>query len=74
MFIAHYEAVCDNAVIAFASTVPGSILDVDVRGANGLIIQKGAFLCAENSVELETVFTKRFSSGFFGGEGFILQR
>ena len=47
---------------------------MDVRGANGLIIQKGAFLCAENSVELETVFTKRFSSGFFGGEGFILQR
>lgn len=74
MFIAHYEAVRDNVMIAFASTVPGSILDVDVNGFNGLIIQKGAFLCAENSVELETVFTKKLSSGFFGGEGFILQR
>lgn len=74
MFLAHYEAVRDNAVIAFASTVPGSILDVEVDKTNGLIIQKGAFLCAENSVELETVFTKKFSSGFFGGEGFILQR
>lgn len=74
MFLAHYSAVRDNASIAFASTVPGSIVPVDVSKANGLIIQKGAFLCAENSVQLETVFTKKLSSGFFSGEGFILQR
>ena len=74
MFLAHYSALRDNASIAFASTVPGSIVPVDVSKANGLIIQKGAFLCAENSVQLETVFTKKLSSGFFGGEGFILQR
>ena len=74
MFLAHYSAVRDNAAIAFASTVPGSIVPVDVSKANGLIIQKGAFLCAENSVQLETIFTKKLSSGFFGGEGFILQR
>ncbi len=74
MFIAHYQAVRDNAFISFASTVPGSIVPVDVGRNNGLIIQKGAFLCAENSVQLETVFTKKFSAGFFGGEGFILQQ
>lgn len=74
MFMAHYSAVRDGATIAFASTVPGSIVSVDAENAGGLIVQKGAFLCAEDSVELETVFTKKLSSGFFGGEGFILQR
>lgn len=74
LFIAHYSAVRDNALVGFASTVPGSIVPVDVSRNNGLIIQKGAFLCAENSVQLETIFTKRLSSGFFGGEGFILQQ
>ncbi len=74
MFMAHYSARRDQAMITFASTVPGSIVPVDVSRSNGLIVQKGAFLCAENSVELETVFTKRLSTGFFGGEGFILQR
>ena len=39
-----------------------------------MICQKGAFLCAQSGVALDTVFTKRFSSGFFGGEGFILQK
>lgn len=74
MFMAHYKALRDGASIAFASTVPGSIVPVQVGSANGLILQKGAFLCAEDSVELETIFTKKLSAGFFGGEGFILQR
>lgn len=74
MFMAHYSALKDNATIAFAATVPGSVIPIDVTGNNGIIIQKGAFLCAEDSVQLETVFTKKISSGFFGGEGFILQR
>lgn len=74
MFLAHYRAVKDHASIAFAATVPGSIVPVDVGASNGLIMQKGAFLCAEDSVQLETIFTKKFSAGFFGGEGFILQR
>ena len=37
-------------------------------------MQKGAFLCAESSVETSVIFTKRLSSGLFGGEGFILQK
>ena len=39
-----------------------------------MICQKGAFLCAQPTVNLETVFTKKFSAGLFGGEGFILQK
>ena len=41
---------------------------------SGMILQKGAFLCAEESIELQAEFTKRFSAGLVGGEGFILQK
>ena len=75
MFIANYTAEKDNVKIAFATTVPGSIIPVDLRGMrDGLTIQKGSFLCAENSVETQVQFTKKFTSGLFGGEGFILQK
>lgn len=72
LFMATYKAEQEGAMIAFASTVPGEIITVDVSQAN-LICQKGAFLCAEQDVELNTVLTKKFSSGLLGGEGFILQ-
>lgn len=74
MFMAHYTANVDNAKITFAANVAGSMVPVDVSAAQGLILQKGAFLCAQNSVNLETVLTKKLSTGFFGGEGFILQK
>ena len=72
-FMATYTADRD-AKIAFSSTVPGSSLPVDVSAWGSLTIQKGAFLCAEESVAMEVAFTKKVSSGLFGGEGFILQR
>ena len=53
--------------------VAGEVLPINIGETGGFICQKGAFLCAEPSVELSVAFTKRFSSGFFGGEGFILQ-
>ncbi len=71
LFMATYSAIRD-AKIAFASTVPGSIIPIDVSNGN-FIIQKGAFLAAESSVELKTIFNKKLGTGFFGGEGFILQ-
>lgn len=74
MFMAHYTSQVDNGKIAFAANVAGSVVPVDVDLIPGLIIQKGAFLCAQDSVQLETVLTKKASAGFFGGEGFILQQ
>lgn len=71
-FMANYTARKDGAMIAFNATVPGSVLAVDCS-QNSYIIQKRAFLAAENSVELKTAFTKKFTAGLFGGEGFILQ-
>lgn len=75
MFMVNYTAEKDDAIIAFAATVPGNVVSVDLRQApEGIILQKGAFLCAENNVETNAIFTKRFSAGLFGGEGFILQK
>lgn len=73
LFMANYTATRAGASISFASTVAGEILPVNIGETNGLICQKGAFLCSEPGVNLSITFTKKFSAGFFGGEGFILQ-
>lgn len=75
IFMNTYTAEVDNAKIAFATTVPGDILAIEMDKNNqGFIFQKGAFLCAEPSVDVKVTFSKKFSAGFFGGEGFILQK
>ena len=75
IFMANYTANNNGEIVAFASTVPGSIIPVDLRNLpNGFTIQKGSFLCAEQSVNTSVIFTKRFGAGLFGGEGFILQK
>lgn len=73
LFMATYRAQQAGAMIAFASTVAGQIVSLDVGATGGMICQKGAFLCAQESVNLNITFTKKFSAGLFGGEGFILQ-
>jgi uncharacterized protein (TIGR00266 family) len=73
MFMATYRAERAGASIAFASTVPGEVLPIDVGSSGGMICQKGAFLCAQESVNLSITFSKKLSAGLFGGEGFILQ-
>lgn len=73
IFMANYTADVSGAVVAFGSTVPGSVIAVDISQGE-LIVQKGAFLCAEQTVDLKASFTKKFTAGLFGGEGFILQK
>lgn len=61
--------------VAFAAPYPGTILPIDLDFANGeLICQKDSFLCAAYGTRLSVAFNKRLGAGFFGGEGFILQR
>ncbi len=73
LFMATYKAERPGTMVAFASTVAGEVLPIDVGQNGGMICQKGAFLCAEETVNLNVAFTKKFSAGLFGGEGFILQ-
>ncbi|MBB6098653.1 uncharacterized protein (TIGR00266 family) [Deinobacterium chartae] len=61
--------------VAFAAPYPGKIIPLDLAALGGrFLCQKDAFLCAARGVEVEVAFTKRLGAGFFGGEGFILQR
>jgi uncharacterized protein (TIGR00266 family) len=61
--------------IAFAAPYPGKILPMDLRQLGGtLICQKDAFLCAARGVSLGIYFQQKLSVGFFGGEGFIMQK
>ncbi len=61
--------------VAFSSHFPGKIRPIDLREWGGtMIAQKDAFLCAARGANVSIAFTKRIGAGFFGGEGFILQR
>jgi len=61
--------------VAFAAPYPGKILPMDLRQLGGtLLCQKDAFLCAARGVSLGIAFQQKMSVGFFGGEGFIMQK
>ena len=68
-----YTAVGGNGEIAFASTVPGNILAIDVSERT-IVAQKSAYLASSPSVEMSVFFQKKIGAGFFGGEGFIMQK
>ena len=75
IFMNTYSALEDGAKVAFGTTAPGDLIPVNMdEHANGFFIQKSAFLCAEPNVEVSIAFTKKFSAGLFGGEGFIIQK
>ena len=61
-------------MIAFGSSFPGRILPIEIAPGREMILQKSAFLASEASVQLSIHFNKKFGSGLFGGEGFIMQR
>lgn len=61
--------------VAFAAPFPGKIVPMNLRALGGtLICQKDSFLCAARGVSLGIAMQKKLSAGFFGGEGFIMQR
>ncbi|MDO4473920.1 MAG: TIGR00266 family protein [Eubacteriales bacterium] len=74
MFQNIYTAEGGNGMIAFASSFPGSIRPFMIEPGKELIFQKKAFLASEAGVELSIHFKKKVGAGFFGGEGFIMQK
>ena len=76
LFMTHFtnQGVAKRRV-AFASPYPGKIMPVDLASKGGtLFCQKDAFLCAAKGTAVSIAFNKRLGAGFFGGEGFILQK
>ena len=74
MFQNVYTAQGGSGMIAFASSFPGSIKAYEIAPGQEMIFQKSAFLAGEAGVQLSVFFNKKFSSGLFGGEGFIMQK
>jgi uncharacterized protein (TIGR00266 family) len=69
------NAAAQKQKVAFAAPYPGKIMAMDLRTLGGtLICQKDAFLCAARGVSLGVYFQQKLGVGFFGGEGFIMQR
>lgn len=74
MFQNIYTAKDGPGMIAFASSFPGAIRAVEITPERPVIAQKSAFLAAEEGVELSVFLQKKMGTGFFGGEGFIMQK
>jgi len=74
LFMTTYTSRDPEAMIVFTPEAPGNILDFSLSAGQSLICQKDAFMCAESTVDMQMHFRKKLGTGFFGGEGFILQQ
>ena len=74
LFMNEYTAQGGRGMIAFASSFPGSIIPYEVTPGNGIIVQKRGFLAMEKGLELSVYLQRKLGTGFFGGEGFIMQK
>ena len=74
IFMNIFTAERDNAEIAFSSCFPGKILEFNLQEGQSIIAQKRSLLFAESTVDIAMQFRKKIGAGFFGGEGFIMQK
>lgn len=69
-----YTAQNGPGMIAFAASFPGAIRAIPITPDRSVVVQKSGFLASEIGVELSVFFHKKAAAGFFGGEGFIMQK
>lgn len=75
LFLTHFTNHAMNpSKVAFAAAYPGTIIPLNLQQTGTLLCQKDAFLCATHGVRLDMAFNRRLGAGFFGGEGFILEK
>ncbi len=74
VFLNTFTSRVNNGLIAFPSSFPGKIVAKQLSDNEYIICQKGAFLAGDSSISVEAFFKKKLGAGFFGGEGFILQK
>jgi uncharacterized protein (TIGR00266 family) len=72
-FLTFFRCHAASARVAFSGPYPGKILRMPLVNS-AILCQRDAFLCAAGDVNINIAFTKRLGAGFFGGEGFILER
>lgn len=74
LFQNRYTAQGGPGMIAFASSLPGEIMALEIGPGKDYVCQKASFLASTAGVELSTFFQRKLGAGFFGGEGFIMQK
>jgi len=74
LFFVEYTSQNGKGIVSFAADFPGKIVPVSLSEGQQIIAQKDAFLCAEKTVQTDIFFNRKLGAGFFGGEGFIMQR
>ncbi len=75
LFLTEFSSIEGTALLAFAGNYPGKIEVIDLNKKGGeFIVQKDAYICGQDTVDIGIALVKRFAAGFFGGEGFILER
>jgi uncharacterized protein (TIGR00266 family) len=73
LFMTYFRA-APSGEVGFAGEYPGRIQVFDLAAGRSWLVQRDSFVCAQSSVTLSIAFVKKLGAGFFGGEGFILQK
>ncbi|MBM3765836.1 MAG: TIGR00266 family protein [Acidobacteria bacterium] len=73
LFLTYFRAM-QAGEVGFAGSYPGRIQNFDLQNGQSVLVQRDSFLAAQTTVQLNIAFTKKLGAGFFGGEGFILER
>lgn len=73
-FITTFTAHGQPGQVAFTGSYPGKIMPVHLGETGTLLCQRDSYLCSDTNVDIGVAFTQRIGAGFFGGEGFVLQR
>ncbi|HEY3444484.1 MAG TPA: TIGR00266 family protein [Paludibaculum sp.] len=74
LFLTYFRAAGPGGEVGFAGNYPGRIQNFDLPPGESIMVQRDSFVCAQASVQLNIAFVKKLGSGFFGGEGFILEK
>lgn len=73
-FVTNFHAEGGTGLVGFGGSVPGKVVALDLRGGKQWLLQKDAFLAAEDKVNLDIALQRKFGAALFGGEGLILQK
>jgi uncharacterized protein (TIGR00266 family) len=73
LFMTYFRA-STNGEVGFAGDYPGRIKAFNLKAGQSWLVQRDSFLAAENTVQLNIALVKKLGAGFFGGEGFILEK
>jgi uncharacterized protein (TIGR00266 family) len=73
LFLTYFKAMQPGEV-GFAGSYPGRLQPFTLAGGQSVLVQRDSFVCAQNTVQLNIAFVKKLGVGFFGGEGFVLER